>query len=122
MATLLVCEDDEATRRLIIAILRTLPHRVRFARNGREGLAAVARLRPDLILTDMRMPLLDGLGLCRALQADPALRDIPVILMTASTGEDTQAAGSEAGAVAQLLKPFTRAELTDAIARVLPSG
>jgi PAS domain S-box-containing protein len=83
--------------------------------NGDEALAAARRRRPDLVLTDVMMPVLDGFGLLRVLRADPSLQRIPVIMLSARAGEGSRVEGLGAGADDYLVKPFSAREL---IARV----
>jgi DNA-binding response OmpR family regulator len=92
------------------------PHwSVRTTGNGEEALEAVAEQQPDLVLTDVMMPRIDGFELLRRLRADPATRDIPVIMLTARAGQEASVEGLEAGADDYLAKPFRTEEL---IARV----
>ena len=79
--------------------------------NGEEALAAARRRRPDLILSDVMMPRLDGFGLLRDVRADPALSDVPVVLLSARAGEEASIEGIEAGADDYLVKPFSAREL-----------
>ncbi len=79
---------------------------VKFAMNGEEALAAVRRQRPDLILSDVLTPLLDGIGLACRLRSDVRTASVPIILMTASKVRDLPTRGLEAGANEFLLKPF----------------
>ena len=88
------------------------------ARNGREGLARVAARRPDVILSDIMMPVLDGLGMGRALHDDPAYRTIPLVFMSAVPLPPTARAGPHA---AFLRKPFALDDVLNTIARVLGS-
>src|SRR5688500_16078448 len=83
MASVLVVEDNRDHQRAIAEIGRRLGHEVTVADDGRAGLAAVAERRPDLVVADVDMPHLDGVQLCRTIRADPALADIPVVLVTA---------------------------------------
>ena len=79
-----------------------------------DGLAALEAARdrpPDLVLSDIMMPNMDGLGLLRALRADPALTAVPVILLSARTGEEARIAGMQEGADDYLVKPFSAREL-----------
>ena len=84
---------------------------VKFAMNGEEAMAAVQRRLPDLILSDVLMPLLDGIGLAKRLRADVRTASVPIILMTASGASDLPARGSVAGVSEFLLKPFRPQEL-----------
>ncbi len=98
-------------------LARTLgPHwQVRVAHDGDAALEAVRRQPPELVLTDVVMPRLDGPGLLSQLRSAEATRDIPVIMVSARAGAEAVAGGLEAGADDYLIKPFTSAEL---IARV----
>ena len=83
--------------------------------DGEAALEAARAHPPDLILSDVMMPKLDGFGLLRALRADPRLREIPIILLSARAGEESRIEGMEAGADDYLVKPFSAREL---VARV----
>lgn len=83
MPKILVVDDEPDIAELLQTVLEEEGHQVIVAGNGREGLTRVMEGRPDLILCDVMMPLMDGVGLCRAVQADPATRDIPLVFMSA---------------------------------------
>ena len=83
--------------------------------DGEAALAAVHRRAPDLILSDVMMPRLDGFGLLQALRDDPGTREIPIILLSARAGEEASVEGLQHGADDYLVKPFSAREL---IARV----
>ncbi|MDQ1531125.1 MAG: hypothetical protein QOE37_1230 [Microbacteriaceae bacterium] len=109
-AELLVADDNPDMRAYLVRVLG--PHwAVRTAPDGDAALAAIAEQAPDLVLTDVMMPGLDGFGLLRALRADPATRNIPVIMLTARAGQDAAVEGLDAGADDYLAKPFQAAEL-----------
>ncbi|RBY91985.1 histidine kinase [Blastococcus sp. TF02-8] len=108
--TVLVVDDNADMRAYLARLLG--PHwRVRTTANGEEALAAVAKHRPDLVLTDVMMPRVDGFELLRALRGDPATRQIPVIMLTARAGQEASVEGLHAGADDYLAKPFQAAEL-----------
>ena len=113
-ATVLVADDNadmlDYVRRLLAA-----RYEVEAVADGQAALDAARARRPDLILTDVMMPRLDGFGLLQAIRADGALRDVPVVLLSARAGEEAKVEGLEAGADDYLLKPFSAREL---IARV----
>jgi signal transduction histidine kinase len=94
-------------------LVRLLDGRFQVAafRTGTEALAAVRAVRPDLVLTDVMMPGLDGFGLVGAIRADPELQDTPVLVLSARAGEEAQSEGLEAGADDYLVKPFSAREL-----------
>jgi signal transduction histidine kinase len=79
--------------------------------DGEEALAAASRARPDLVLSDVMMPKLDGHALVRALRADPALRDVPVVLLSARAGEEARIEALDHGADDYVVKPFSAREL-----------
>jgi signal transduction histidine kinase len=106
----LIVADDNADMR---DYLRRLLGRwdVEAVPNGRQALAAMRARRPDLVVTDVMMPELDGFGLIAAIRADPVLRDVPVIMLSARAGDEARIEGLEAGATDYLGKPFAAREL-----------
>lgn len=119
MARILVAEDDMDIARLIQFQLQFSGYDVTMAPDGAEALKLARRSRPDLILVDWMMPVMDGLQAITALKADDDLRQIPVILMTAKAqGQDVQT-GLAAGAAAYLVKPFPLDQLISTIQGVL---
>jgi PAS domain S-box-containing protein len=109
-ATVLLA-DDNADMRDYVRRLLADRYRVEIAHDGEEALAMARRRRPDLILSDIMMPRLDGFGLLRALRDDADLRDVPVILLSARAGQEASVEGLEAGADDYLVKPFSAREL-----------
>src|SRR5258707_2196375 len=79
---ILVVEDQEDNRRILRDLLTSAGYEIIQAENGEEALAAAARERPDLILMDIQLPLLDGYEATRRIKADPELRAIPIIAVT----------------------------------------
>src|SRR5258708_5997334 len=84
IARILVVEDSAVVRRMLGLILERAGHQVSFAADGEQGLSEAARLGPDLLITDLEMPALDGIGLVERLRADPAFGTMPIVLLTAS--------------------------------------
>jgi PAS domain S-box-containing protein len=111
---ILLAEDNADMRDYVGRLLRE-QWTVEPVPDGLAALDAVRARAPDLILTDVMMPGLDGFELLRALRADPALRMIPVIMLSARAGEEARVEGLQAGADDYLVKPFSAREL---IARV----
>jgi CheY-like chemotaxis protein len=115
----MVVDDDALARQLIASTLDSQAFDLRFAGDGIEALYQLRRLRPDVILTDVRMPGLDGVSLTQRLKAEPLLARIPIIMMTGDSRRETLASSINVGAAAFLLKPYTRERLTAKIERVL---
>ncbi len=107
--------DDNSDMRYYVQRLLGARWNVDLAEDGQAALDSIRTRKPDLVLSDVMMPRLDGFGLLRELRADPALRDTPVILLSARAGEDARIDGLEGGADDYLTKPFSAREL---IARV----
>jgi signal transduction histidine kinase len=103
--------DDSADMRDYISRLLAPRWQVETAANGRAALAAIARERPHLVITDMMMPELDGFGLLQALTRDPAMANVPVLVLSARAGDEARMEGLEAGAGDYLVKPFSGREL-----------
>jgi CheY-like chemotaxis protein len=121
---ILVVDDDEDARVLLMRALAksALALEVATAADGRQALEAVARRRPDAIITDIMMPRMDGFDLCIALRADPATEDIPVIMVTALEGERDRQRGLAVGADTYLTKPFSWNALTARLAELLAAA
>jgi PAS domain S-box-containing protein len=107
----LVADDNADLRGYIQRLLAEDGYDVQTASDGEAALSAVRTDRPDLLVTDVMMPRLDGLGLLKAVREDPALRDLPVILLSARAGEEAKVEGFDAGADDYLTKPFSAREL-----------
>lgn len=107
--------DDNADMRDYITRLLSSHFEVTAVPDGESALAAVRARRPDLVLSDVMMPRLDGFGLLHALRGDPATSTLPVILLSARAGEEARVEGVQHGADDYLVKPFSAREL---IARV----
>ena len=106
----IVLADDNADMRAYVQRLLGRRWQVDAASDGAKALAAIRRHRPDLVITDVMMPELDGLGLVAALRADESLRDIPVLMLSARAGEEARLEGLQSGADDYLVKPFSARE------------
>lgn len=107
---ILVVEDNAEVRQLLRSSLGG-DFRIETARDGLEGIEKAERLHPDLIVSDVMMPKLDGVNMLRQLRERPTMRSIPVILVTARTGSDEVVSGLKEGAVDYVTKPFRFEEL-----------
>ena len=107
----LVVEDQEDNRKIIRDTLAPTDYEIIEAENGEQALAAIAKQRPDLILMDIQLPIMDGYEATRRIKADPALKSIPIIAVTsyALSGDETKA--REAGCDDFVPKPYSPREL-----------
>ncbi len=114
MHKILIVEDHADIRRLIRMTLEFEAVEIHEAADADAGLAAAQALKPDLVLLDVMMPgSMDGLALCRALRADPALATVPVVVLSARGHACDRQAGLDAGATAYLVKPFSPMQLLE---------
>jgi two-component system cell cycle response regulator len=90
-----------------------------FASNGAEGLEAAAREMPDVILLDVTMPVMDGIECLSKLKADPSLKDIPVIMLTAEAGKENVLKIAKMGVRDYIVKPFTESAVLDRVSRIV---
>jgi len=108
---ILLVEDNADMRGYVSRLLVENGYDVQAAGDGQAALEAVRRAPPDLVLSDVMMPRLDGFSLAKALRGDAATRTVPIILLTARAGEEAKVEGIEAGADDYLTKPFSAREL-----------
>ena len=123
--------DDNACRLLIIEDNRdiaayigsqfTESYAIYYAENGKEGLEKALELVPDLIITDLMMPIMDGLEVCRKVRSSEVINHVPIIIVTAKITEQERIKGIEAGADAYLAKPFNSEELHTRVEKLLES-
>ncbi len=116
--TVLIVDDNADLRDYLESILGEYYHIVQ-AGDGREGLAKAHEIRPDLIVSDVMMPLMDGHALCRAIKSDPELGHTPLILLTARATNEMMLEGLEEGADDYMAKPFNARELLARVRNLL---
>jgi DNA-binding response OmpR family regulator len=104
--------DDNADMRDYVRRLLDPLYDVEAVADGEAALAEIRRIRPDLVVSDVMMPRLDGVGLVARLRADPRTSTLPIILLSARAGEEARVQGLDAGADDYLVKPFSRASLS----------
>ena len=114
--------DDNADMRQYLCRLLADRYRVEAVPDGERALAAARRQPPDLVLTDVMMPRLDGAGLLRGLRSDPRTSGLPIILLSARAGEESRVDGIAAGADDYLFKPFSGRELLARVESQLELG
>jgi PAS domain S-box-containing protein len=110
-ATVVVADDNPDMRDYLTRLLSQAGYRVHAVADGREALELIRRTTPDLVVSDIMMPRLDGLGLLAALRGDPRTASVPVLLLSARAGQEASIEGLRAGADDYLVKPFAAAEL-----------
>ena len=120
MTTILVVEDDDAIRNNVIRLLRLEGYEIESATNGRQGLDKARDVRPQVIISDIGMPEMDGFEMLEAIRADAELgATTSVMLLTALDDRASMRRGMTSGADDYLAKPFTRVELLDALDSLL---
>ena len=120
MSSILVVEDCRDIAIILGRHLRDAGHDVTLAGDGAEALAMVQRVTPDCIFLDLMMPVMTGVQLLHELKRDPATAAVPIVLVSARVGEGRTHIFSEYDADYSLGKPFTRRQILDALATVLP--
>jgi PAS domain S-box-containing protein len=108
---ILLADDNADMREYVQRLLNQQGHAVVAVSNGEAALAAARDQRPDLVLSDVMMPNLDGFALLKELRSDPELQSVPVILLSARAGEESRVEGLQHGADDYLIKPFSSREL-----------
>ncbi|MEY4918040.1 MAG: hypothetical protein RL616_1953 [Verrucomicrobiota bacterium] len=116
---ILVADDEVFMLRLLDMTLKKGGYEVISCRDGKEALAAAAAQLPQLIVLDVMMPGLDGLGALRQLKENPATREIPVVVLSAKGHALTKVEAEASGAVLFLAKPFSPNELLGAVQKIL---
>lgn len=118
MAVILIVEDDPHLLQLYSSALTKAGHEVSSAENGEEGIRRAEELRPDLILMDMQMPVMDGLQSTQHLKESP-LKQIPIVALTNLQLPDQIAAALDAGCDGYIVKPLDADELLQELSLVL---
>lgn len=119
MRSILLVDDSRVVREVLKVYLIRRDVRLIEASDGVEALARLQRETPDVVVADLRMPRLDGAGLCRALRSQPRTRSLPVIILSSNLTLEAEASCREAGAAEVLSKPVQPQRLLDAIDQVL---
>src|SRR6266511_1507369 len=119
MSKILIAEDERDILDLVAFTLRFAGHEVVVATNGEEAVETALQANPDLILMDVRMPRMTGYEACKVMKANPDLKDIPVVFLTARGQESEIQQGLDAGAEEYLLKPFAPDQLTTRVKAIL---
>jgi two-component system, chemotaxis family, chemotaxis protein CheY len=118
--TIMTVDDSASVRQMVVFTLRQGGYEVIEAVDGRDGLS---KLRGggccDMLITDLNMPNLDGIGLIREVRSDPAHRNLPIVMLTTESQEGRKQEGKAAGATGWIIKPFRPEQLLAVVKRVL---
>ena len=115
----LIVDDTHTLRSLVQVYLLAAGWEFIEAKDGAEGLERARRSCPDLVISDVKMPVMDGYELCAAIRPDPALRKVPVLLLTMLGDEASRLRGQMVGASAFLTKPVSPVELKETVRKLL---
>ncbi len=118
--TALVVDDSASIRQLVCFTLQEAGFTVLEASNGQEGLAHLAGGRVDLVITDLNMPVMDGIDFIRELRTRASSKYTPVLMLTTESQDGKKQEGRAAGATGWMIKPFHPEKLLQVIAKVLP--
>lgn len=122
-ASILVADDEPNIVLSLEFLLKQAGFRVRTVSDGEAALAAIAQEPPDLVLLDVMIPGRDGYSVCQEVRANPAWRDVRIIMLTAKGGDVQREKGLSLGADDYVTKPFSTRELVERIGRMLdPAG
>jgi two-component system, OmpR family, alkaline phosphatase synthesis response regulator PhoP len=119
MPRILAVDDEPNIVRLIQVNLERAGYQVETANNGVQALEKIHASRPDLVVSDVMMPEMDGFELLSTIRRDPALEDLPIIMLTAKAQDKNVMEGYARGADMYLTKPFNPAELLQFVKRIL---
>lgn len=112
-------DDSRSIRQLVGYTLSRAGFEVMEAGNGQECLEAIKQKKADLIITDLNMPVMDGIQLIRELRSLPAYKFTPILMLTTESQEGKKAEGKSAGATGWIVKPFTPEQLLSVVSKVL---
>lgn len=119
MANMLVVDDSASMRNMVKATLMSVGHQVKDAENGEAALNLAKSSKFDAVITDLNMPVMDGITLTKQLRGLSTYTYTPILLLTTESAGDKKMAGKEAGATGWLVKPFNPEKLLSTVDRVL---
>lgn len=118
---ILIVDDSSSVRTVARMALRERGYEVVEACNGQEALTKLDGERCNLIISDVNMPVMDGISLLKEIKRHPNYKFTPVIMLTTEAGEDKKQEGRAAGAKAWITKPFQPQLLVDAVSKLMPA-
>ncbi|PTY02451.1 two-component system response regulator [Opitutaceae bacterium EW11] len=116
---ILTVDDSASIRQMIGFTLRRAGYEVAEAIHGQEALSAIVSAPVQLVITDLNMPVMDGITLIRTLRADPQNKFVPILMLTTESEPGKKQEGRAAGATGWILKPFTPEQLVAVVNKVL---
>lgn len=119
MKKILAVDDSASIRQMVAFTLRSAGHQVVDAVDGKDGLAKASKDKFDMIITDLNMPNLDGIGLISAVRKLPGCGFIPILMLTTESQAQKKDEGRKAGATGWIVKPFNAEQLTAVIQKLL---
>jgi two-component system chemotaxis response regulator CheY len=119
MATILTVDDSPSIRQMIKVALEPVGHKVIEAGDGAQGLAKCQASRPDMVITDLNMPVMNGLEMIRALRKQPSLTGLPIVFLTTESNDATKQEAKSAGATAWITKPFKPEQLLTVVGKLV---
>ncbi len=117
--TVLAVDDSRSILQMVSFTLKGAGYNVVEASNGQEGLTQAQKQKFDLVLTDLNMPIMDGLSMVQKLRATPNYKFTPILMLTTEAGADFKAKGKAAGLTGWLVKPFDPQKLLGVVKKVL---
>ncbi len=116
---ILIVDDERDLLRVMTMRLTKAGYEIMTATDGREALVLIEEAMPDLVLLDLRLPVMSGQDVCKKMKSDPKFKNIPIILFTASAGGDIPERARALGADDYIIKPFEAEDLLKKIARLI---
>ena len=120
--TVIAVDDSMSIRETVKMTLESAGYSVVTAEDGAKGLAAAQQRKADLVISDLNMPVMDGITLITRLRALPEYRFTPILMLTTESQEEKKVAGKKAGATGWVVKPFDPARLIGVVKMVCPPG
>ncbi len=120
--SVLAIDDSRTMRNLLSAALGRAGYSVELAEDGQDGLERFARTNPDVVITDINMPNLDGFGVIEGVRSMAPGRVVPILVLTTESAPELRQRARAAGATGWIVKPFDDEKLIWAIERVAPTG
>lgn len=115
---ILAIDDSRTIREMLRMALVNAGFDVHLASDGQEGVEALATVAPDVVITDINMPRLDGFGVIEAIRGGTVLNKLPILVLTTESAQDLKDRARNAGATGWIVKPFDDAKLISAIRRI----